>query len=249
VDADMAEPIDDCLHDRVVRQLLHSGEFQPGDRVVETQLAARLGVSRIPLRESLGRLRGQGLLVSDGPGRGLRMRHYSLQEISQFYEFRELLEGGAARAAARVASPADIARLEAIHGRAESVAKQGGFESAEWRDADHGFHAALADAGHNERLGQAMALLLAELHGLFYGVLYRRVAAAGGRSLTRAAALRHAARAVREHRSVIAAIRARDADRAERRARLHVRNAARRIRAALTTLQAAAADRTLLTEA
>jgi DNA-binding GntR family transcriptional regulator len=239
----------ESVYDRVVHHLLRSGDIRPGDRVVETQLAARLGVSRIPVRESLGRLRGQGLLVSDGRGRGLRMRHYALGEIAQFYDYREMLEGGAARAAASVATQDDIARLEEIHERATGVANRGGFESPEWRDADHGFHAALADAGHNERLGQALKLLLAELHGVFYGVLYGRLAEAGGQPLTQEAADRHAARALREHRGIIAALRARDAERAEQRARLHVQNAARRIRSALTALESQAADHSLLTEA
>lgn len=78
---------------------ISSGHVQPGARVVETQLAARLGVSRIPVREALGRLRGQGLLVSDGHGRGMRLRQYSLDDITNFYDYREMLEGGAARAA------------------------------------------------------------------------------------------------------------------------------------------------------
>jgi DNA-binding GntR family transcriptional regulator len=95
---------DDTVYDRVMQYLFRSGAMQPGERVVETQLAARLGVSRIPVGKALGRLRGQGLLVSDGRGRGLRLRQYSLDEIADFYDYRELLEGGAARAAARAAS-------------------------------------------------------------------------------------------------------------------------------------------------
>lgn len=43
----------DSVYDRVVHHLLRSGDIRPGDRVVETQLAARLGVSRIPVRERL----------------------------------------------------------------------------------------------------------------------------------------------------------------------------------------------------
>ena len=78
----------DILYDRVVDYLFQSGDVEPGGRVVETQLAARLGVSRIPVREVLGRLRGQGLLVSDGKGRGMRLRRYSLDDLAHVYEYR-----------------------------------------------------------------------------------------------------------------------------------------------------------------
>lgn len=230
----------DSVYDRVVQHIFRSGDIRPGDRVVETHLAARLGVSRIPVREALGRLRGQGLLVSDGKGQGMRLRRYSLDDIAQLYDYRELLEGGAARAAARHGSPEDIDRMSDFHEQAEKLAAEGAYESAAWVVADHGFHAALADASHNERVARALGHLLEELHGFFYGPMYHRIVASRGGTLKRSEATRHADVVVREHRGVLAAIRAGDADLAERRARHHVSHASRRLRDALAGIAAAA---------
>jgi len=227
----------DTVYDRVMHYLFGSGAVQPGARVVETQLAARLGVSRIPVREALGRLRGQGLLVSDGRGRGMRLRQYSLDDIANFYDYREMLEGGAARAAARAASPDDVERLPAIHARATELAAAGRYETAEWFAADHGFHAALADASRNERIARAIKHLLAELHGIFYGPIYHRIAASRGRKLKRAEATRHAGVALREHQVILAAVRSGDEELAERRARHHVRHALRRLRGVMVSLE------------
>lgn len=230
----------DSVYDRIVQYLFHSGDIQPGDRVVETHLAAHLGVSRIPVREALGRLRGQGLLVSDGRSRGLRLRRYSLDDISQFYDYREVLEGGAARAAAHKATPEDLAKLGAIHERTIVLAEKGGYECPEWFALDHGFHATLAEASHNERIARSAKHLLAELHGIFYGPMYHRIAAARGRKMKRSEASRHAGIVLREHKAMIVAVRSGDAVAAERRARQHVRHASRRLRDAFAGLAAEA---------
>jgi DNA-binding GntR family transcriptional regulator len=231
------EPADACdapgletVYDRVLKFLFGSGAVEPGGRVVETQLAAQLGVSRIPVREALGRLRGQGLLVSDGRGRGMRLRRYSTEDIANFYDYREVLEGGAARAAARRATPQDIARLVEITERQDELATGAAFELPEWQASDHAFHVAVADAGHNERVIRGLQHLLAELHGIFYGPMHHHFAAARGRTLERSEAIEHALFALREHRSILSAVRSGDADLAERRARRHIRNAARRLR-------------------
>lgn len=229
---------DDTVYERIVQHLFGSGAVQPGDRVVETRLAAQLGVSRIPVREALGRLQGQGLLVTDGPGRGLRLRHYSLDDIAQFYAYREILEGGAARAAARMASAEDIERLAEMHARAIKLAAAGQYESGEWLTVDHGFHAGLADASHNERITRDLKSLLAELYGVFYGPMYHRIATARGRQLKRSEAARHAAITLREHEAVLAAVRTGDAALAERQARHHIRHGSRRMRDAMTILVA-----------
>ena len=230
---------DESIYDRIFQHLFHSGDVLPGARVVETQLAARLGVSRIPVREALGRLCGQGLLVTDGKGQGMRLRRCSLTEISQLYVYREFLEGAAASAAAKHAGPDDLARLLEICERAADVAARGGFEYPEWRDADHEFHAALADASHNERIARSLKTLLAELHCVFYGEIYRRLAAFKGRKLSRAELFRHAGVSMHEHAGILAAIRARDVVVAERSARRHIRRAFIRLRKATALLDQA----------
>ena len=62
----------ETVYEQIVRSVF-SGDRIPGSKVVEQDLADELGVSRIPVRESLGRMLGQGLLVGDGAGRGVRI--------------------------------------------------------------------------------------------------------------------------------------------------------------------------------
>lgn len=83
----------------VMRELLIRGEFKPGERILEMPLAARLGVSRIPLRLVLDRLEHEGLLEARPRG-GFLVRQFTIQDILDVIELRGMLEGTAARLAA-----------------------------------------------------------------------------------------------------------------------------------------------------
>ncbi len=89
-----------------MRQLLIRGEFKPGERILEIPLAARLGVSRIPLRLVLDRLEHEGLLEARPRG-GFVVRQFSIQDILDVIELRGVLEGTAARLAAERLEPGD----------------------------------------------------------------------------------------------------------------------------------------------
>ncbi len=94
-----------------MRELLVRGELQPGERIREVPLAARLGVSRIPLRLVLDRLEHEGLLEAR-PKRGFVVRQFSLQDIFDVIELRGVLEGTAARwAAERLESKDELAEF------------------------------------------------------------------------------------------------------------------------------------------
>ncbi len=82
-----------------LREMLLRGEFQPGQRISELPLAARLGLSRTPLRLALDRLEHEGLLEV-APGGGFQVRRFALADIHDAIELRGVLEGTAARLAA-----------------------------------------------------------------------------------------------------------------------------------------------------
>jgi GntR family transcriptional regulator of vanillate catabolism len=91
-----------------MRELLIRGEFKPGERIREIPLAARLGVSRTPLRLVLDRLEHEGLLKARPKG-GFVARQFSQQDVLDVIELRGTLEGVAARLAAeRVASKSEM---------------------------------------------------------------------------------------------------------------------------------------------
>jgi GntR family transcriptional regulator of vanillate catabolism len=83
----------------MMRELLVRGEFKPGERILEIPLAARLGVSRIPLRLVLDRLEHEGLLEARPRG-GFLVRQFTIQDILDVIDLRGVLEGTAARLAA-----------------------------------------------------------------------------------------------------------------------------------------------------
>ena len=87
-------------------EAIDQGEFRPGDRLVETELADRFGVSRTPIREALQRLETQGVLARDG--RSLVVASLDHDQLGELYVVRGELEGLAARLAAQHAAPEEI---------------------------------------------------------------------------------------------------------------------------------------------
>ena len=80
----------------LIKQMILDDEIPEGSVLVERELAERIGVSRVPVREALQRLAVEGIIVQE-PGRGLVTRAYSFQDIAELYLYREALDGMAAR--------------------------------------------------------------------------------------------------------------------------------------------------------
>src|SRR6185312_8902659 len=100
--------------DRVV-DAIADGRLKSGQRLIESELAADLGISRIPVREALRELESQGLLVSR-PHRGIRLIAFDAAWQQQLYEMRVALERVSWRhaAAAYRREPARLARLDSL---------------------------------------------------------------------------------------------------------------------------------------
>ena len=93
---------------------IRDGDFQPGDRLREIDVAARLSLSRTPVREALRKLESDGV-VEHRPRIGAVIRRLSQTEVVELYEMRLVLERTAAEMAARHASPAEIDALESLN--------------------------------------------------------------------------------------------------------------------------------------
>lgn len=96
-----------------LRDLILHGGLAPGARLAEVELAERLGVSRTPVREALGRLAAEGL-VELVPNRGARVASWSVIELEGVFELRAALEPQLTALAVPNASPADVAALDAL---------------------------------------------------------------------------------------------------------------------------------------
>lgn len=104
-----------------VRDAITSGRLKPGYPIRQDALAAQLGVSRVPLREALKTLVGEGL-VGYQAHRGYFVETLSLADLREAYRIRELLETEAVqRASARLVA-ADLSRLDEIQAEVERAA-------------------------------------------------------------------------------------------------------------------------------
>ncbi len=93
----------------LILEAIDTGIYKPGNRLVESELAERFGVSRTPIREALQRLETQSLLTRDG--RSLVVASLDHSQLSELYVVRGALEGLAARLAARHSTPEERAVL------------------------------------------------------------------------------------------------------------------------------------------
>jgi GntR family transcriptional regulator of vanillate catabolism len=140
-----------------LRELILSGEFEPGQRVSELPLVERIGVSRTPLRLALATLEHEGLLRGL-PGGGYVVREFTPADISDANELRGVLEGTAARfAAERGVTARELRALRAINAQIEPLLHRTDYESfVSYVDLNEEFHAKLRRLARSPMLERAL---------------------------------------------------------------------------------------------
>ena len=129
---------------------IENGELRPGDRLLETDLAQRFGVSRTPIREAIRRLETDGL-VAHKPRVGAMIRVLAQQEIVELYEMRIVLEATAAQMAAKHASKAEIHTLKTLNAQMMQVA----MDPYKVAMLNRKFHGCILSAARNRFLAQS----------------------------------------------------------------------------------------------
>lgn len=155
------------LRDRVrdeIRQRIIDGDYAPGTRIVERDLADELGVSRIPVREAFRMLETEGF-VAVVPRRGVVVRRLSEDDVAELFDVRETLEVLACRRAAERAGKAELNRLERILGRARKAVQAADRRAA--GAANEAFHDQIIALAHNKLLAGMLEPLQGRLHWLF----------------------------------------------------------------------------------
>lgn len=185
----------------LILEAIDMGEYRPGDKLVESDLAERLGVSRTPVREALKRLETQSLLTRSG--RSLIVSSLDHNQLSELYAVRTELEGLAARLAAVHAADEEVRVLRDM---VESDRKLIGDAPALAR-ANRRFHKQIHLSSHNRFLVQQLDLV----HRSMALMAVTTLAAAGRDKV-----------AIDEHDRIIQAIEARDPDRAADALRDHI---------------------------
>ena len=211
------------IADRVfgqLRQAIVAGEFAPGSKISEPELAARLGISRGPLREAMRRLESTNL-VERRPNLGARVITLSSEQLLEIYLIREALEGLAARLAAARMSAAGVADLKALlaHHRGE-IARES-WQAYFQKEGDMDFHYRIVQGSGNQRLIGILCddlYHLARMYRCKFGMVSDR-----------------ARDALKEHELIVDAIAERDGELAELMMRRHIRASRRNVERRLAT--------------
>ena len=196
------EVVYDILHQAILR-----GDYQPGERVVIDDVASKLGVSSIPIREALRQLEADGF-VKIAPYVGATVTEISAESIIEVFGLLETMEAICARSACYRMSTAEITKLEELVQQMDGCMD----DPENWVKLNKVFHLQICDYAQTGLIKEMMLKVLDHWDRLraYYmkDVLVVRLEMAQ-----------------QEHRQVVAAFHNRDADAVERLLRAHNQNA------------------------
>lgn len=184
-----------------ILEAIDMGEYRPGDRLVESDLAERFGMSRTPVREALQRLETQSLLSRDG--RSLIVASLDHNQLAELYVVRAELEGLSAELAARHATEEEVRVLRDMISADHALLDDS--KAMAW--ANRRFHKQIHLASHNRFLVQQLDLV----HRSMALMATTSLAAAGRPEV-----------ALVEHDAIVSAIEAGDARAAGQALRAHI---------------------------
>lgn len=199
-------PLRESVYEALTEMII-AGSLEPGQHLVEVQLADMLGVSRQPIREALQRLRNEGW-VDMRPGFGATVHIPDEDEVDQLLGARAALESESARLAAGRASAEAIKALRSICTEGSDLLKKGDIDGAVRANAD--FHRLVSEMSGNRYLNDFAAQVDRRVRWYYTPVAARRGQASW-----------------REHVQVIKAIQAGDGDRAAQVMREHTEHTRR----------------------
>ena len=172
----------------LIKEAILTWELQPGDVLVERQLAKRLGISKTPVRDALLLLEQEGFVVKE-LYKGTVVTPISLRDAQEIRQLRETLEGLAVRIATPLFSPRDLDEARAHISSAEEFLKQGEITRAAERVEK--FHQLLVQKAENKRLSYLIQQL--DDHSQRLNMFLRQIPGRVRRS-------------IQEHKQILAAI-------------------------------------------
>lgn len=185
----------------LILNAIDEGVYGPGDRLVESDLADRFGVSRTPVREALQRLETEAMLSRDG--RSLIVASLDHNQIAEFYEVRSQLEGLAAALAAKHASDEEIRVLFGMIEADRQIANEPRLLSR----ANRRFHTQIHLASRNRYLVRQLEMVHRSM-----ALLTETSLAAAGRGM----------QSLDEHKAIVEAISKRQPEEADAAVRHHL---------------------------
>ena len=206
-----------------IRAAILDGKFELGQRLVETELAEQLGVSRGPIREALRLLAAEGLVVIN-VHRGTFVVEPTVADVEEIYSLREALEVLAVQRVVRLASDDELAELVESVRRFQAATREERIERLV--DENMKFHSRLFSLARHGRLSQVWSTLESQLH-LCNLMELERI-----REDLRERIREDLSMTFEDHSEILDAIQSRDAERACRLISKHIQSAAQIVRKA-----------------
>ncbi len=144
---------------RVIRHQIFSGSLKPNQRVVESEIAAEMGISRGPVREALAELEKEGLIITS-PRKGTYVKSFELKDIEEIYTLRALLEGFAVSLALDRLQEQDLNYLRDLLDRIVEMAEKK--DVIEVSRLNMQFHKKIMELSNHKRLYDTWQSLLAQ---------------------------------------------------------------------------------------
>jgi DNA-binding GntR family transcriptional regulator len=193
----------DC-YGAVRKMLLDSGQYGPGEKISIEALSRDLGVSRTPVWMAIARLEAEGI-INIRPRRGVFVVQFDLAKVLEAFQVREILEAQAARLSAARISNAELAGLaRAIREQRKALAAR---DLNGYAAAAQSFDDTLLHSAGNETIEQVLSAICARIKAMCSGL---------------EPSIKQVETICDQQEKILAALRARDADRAESEARAHV---------------------------
>lgn len=199
-------PMSDIIYKKL-RQAILEEKFKTGERLIETNIADLLGVSRTPIREAFKQLEADGLIKSI-PRKGVIVQGVSLEDALEIYEIREALEGMASRLACKRISKEELQEIRSIITSMETSIEDG--NDKEYKKLHINFNNKILEASRNKKLIDEMNKYYEYLISLRNTTLKNN---------------ERRKEVLQEHIAIINAIESGDEDLAENLTRKHIRRA------------------------
>lgn len=196
-------PLRDVVFNTLRRAILR-GELVPGQRLMEIQLADKMGVSRTPVREAIRKLELEGLVVMI-PRKGAEVAHISGKNLRDVLEVRRALEELAGELACERMTAEDFKKLEQANHKFASVL--GSDDITVLGQADEAFHGLIYQSTDNDRLVQ----MVNHLREQMYRYRIEHLKDKNQRNIL-----------LQEHQDIMRALAARDVDAVRKAIRTHI---------------------------
>jgi len=191
---------------QVLKAEIIKGSLKPGTKLLEGKIAEQMGVSRTPVREALKELAAEGFAKMT-PNQGIVINNISIEDLQEVLQIRVVLEGLAARLAAKMIKEKEIKELEKILRKMEYYTKKGDILDFSRRATE--FHALVVNACGNNKLIQIRKNLYDQAHRYRMG------------SLNNPGRLKYS---LEEHRKIVEALKRKDSEQADRLSQKHIEN-------------------------